>query len=60
MQRSGNVQGNLRIVLFSALAAFFSPLVFVGIIVMRKAERRVSAHAQVWGKRLQHEIARWS
>ena len=36
------------------------PLVFVSIIVLRKAERRVNVHARVWNKRLQHEIARWS
>ncbi len=49
-----------RIVVLSAVAAFFSPVVFVSIIVLRKAERRFSVHARVWGKRLQHEIARWT
>jgi hypothetical protein len=60
MEKSGNMQGTLRIVFFSAVAAFFSPLVFVSIIVLRKAERRFNVHARVWNKRLQHEIARWS
>lgn len=60
MERSGNVRGRLRMVLFSAVAAFFAPLVFVSIIVLRKAERRFNVHARVWNKRLQHEIARWS
>jgi len=60
MERSGNVHGKLRIIFFSAVAAFFSPLVFVSIIVLRKAERRFNVHARVWNKRLQHEIARWS
>jgi len=60
MEKSGNLHGKLRIVFISAVAAFFSPLVFVSIIVLRKAERRVNVHARVWNKRLQHEIARWS
>jgi hypothetical protein len=47
-------------VVLSALSAFIAPLVFVSIIVLRKAERRVSVQARVWNKRLQHEIARWS
>ena len=56
----GTCSGKLRIIFFSAVAAFFSPLVFVSIIVLRKAERRFNVHARVWNKRLQHEIARWS
>jgi hypothetical protein len=60
MVRSGNMQSTLRIVVLSALAAFFSPLVFFSIVVLRRAERRFNVHARVWNKRLQHEIARWS
>jgi hypothetical protein len=60
MEGIGNVRGKLRIVGISAVAAVLSPLVFFGIIVLRKAERRVNVHARVWNKRLQHEIARWS
>ncbi len=60
MESSGSVQGKLRIIIFSAVAAFFAPLVFFSIIVLRKAERRFNVHAQAWNKRLQHEIARWS
>ena len=54
------MQGTLRIVFFSAVAAFLSPFVFFSILILRKAERRFSVHARVWNKRLQHEIARWS
>ena len=60
MEGPGNLQGGLRIVFLSAIAAFFAPLVFVGILILRKAERRFNFHARVWNKRLQHEIARWS
>ena len=44
----------------SALSAFIAPLVFVGIIVLRKVDRRLSVHLRQWNKRLQHEIARWT
>jgi hypothetical protein len=37
-----------------------APLVFVSIIVLRKAERRFNVQARQWEKRLRHEIARWS
>jgi hypothetical protein len=35
-------------------------MVFVGIIVLRKVDRRFSAHWRHWSKRFQHEIARWT
>jgi len=54
------MEGRLRIIVLSAASAFFAPLVFVSIILLRKAERRFNVHARVWSKRLQHEIARWS
>jgi hypothetical protein len=54
------MQSRVRIVFLSAVAAFFSPLVFFSIIVLRKAERRINVQARFWNKRLQHEIARWS
>jgi hypothetical protein len=54
------MQSKLRIVFLSAIAAFLSPFVFFGILILRKAERRLNVHARVWNKRLQHEIARWS
>ncbi len=60
MERTESPRTRVRIVVLSAFAAFISPLVFVGIIVLRKAERRFNMHARVWSKRLQHEIARWT
>jgi len=50
----------LRVIMLSALSAFIAPLVFVGIIVLRKVERRASGYLRRWNKRLQHEIARWT
>jgi len=50
----------LRVIVFSALSAFIAPLVFVAIIVLRKAERRFHVQFEHWNKRLQHEIARWT
>ncbi len=50
----------LRIVVLSALSAFAAPLVFVGIIALRKVDRQLSFHLRQWTKRLRHEIARWT
>jgi hypothetical protein len=50
----------LRVVVLSAVSAVIAPLVFVTIIVLRKAERRFHVQFEHWNKRLQHEIARWS
>ncbi|HLM96033.1 MAG TPA: hypothetical protein VK283_06935 [Acidimicrobiales bacterium] len=60
MESTETPRTRIRIVALSAFSAFLAPLVFVGIIVLRKAERRFSVHARVWSKRLQHEIARWT
>jgi hypothetical protein len=49
-----------RLVVLSAISGFMAPLVFVGVIVFRKAERRGRAQFRFWNRRLQHEIARWS
>jgi hypothetical protein len=49
-----------RVMALSALSAFLAPLVFVGIIVLRKVDRRLTVHWRQWSKRFQHEIARWS
>ncbi len=46
--------------ILSASSAFLAPFVFFGIIVLRKANRRVSFVARFWTKRLQHEISRWT
>ena len=37
-----------------------APLVFVGVIVLRKVNRRSRTRFRQWNKRLQHELARWS
>ena len=54
------MRGELRRVILSASSAFLAPLVFFGIIVLRKVHRRVDHQARFWNKRLQHEIARWT
>lgn len=53
-------RGSPRVVALSALSAFFAPLVFVGIIVLRKVDRRLTVQWRQWSKRFQHEIARWT
>jgi hypothetical protein len=60
MEEARKRRGSPRLVALSGLSAFFAPLVFVGIIVLRKVDRRFSAHWRQWTKRFQHEIARWS
>jgi hypothetical protein len=60
MVSSRRLPGTLRIAALSSVSAFFSPLVFVSIIVLRKVRRRVDVQARAWNRRLQHEIARWS
>jgi hypothetical protein len=47
-------------VVLSALSAFVAPLVFVGVIVLRKVDRRSRVQLRRVNKRLQHEIARWT
>jgi hypothetical protein len=54
------VKLELRTVALSALSAMLAPAVFVSIIVLRKAHRRIAVQARFWNRRLQHEIARWS
>jgi hypothetical protein len=58
-QKSG-LSGPLRVAVLSALSAVAAPLVLVGIVVGRKAERRLTVLGRQWTKRLRHEIARWS
>jgi hypothetical protein len=60
MDASRRTATGVRVVVLSAVSALIAPLVFVAIIVLRKAERRFHVHFQHWNKRLQHEIARWS
>jgi hypothetical protein len=64
MDAAGSRSRGLRVITLSialsALSAFLAPLVFVGIIVMRRVERTFKVHLRHWTRRLQHEIARWS
>ena len=39
---------------------FLAPLVFVGVIVLRKVTAAAAPTSAEWNKRLQHEIARWT
>jgi hypothetical protein len=48
------------VVVLSALSAFVAPLVFVGVIVLRKIDRRGRVQFRRVNKRLQHELARWT
>ncbi len=47
-------------VILSAFSAFAAPLVFVGVIGLRKVSRRGKVQFRQLNKRLQHEIARWT
>jgi hypothetical protein len=60
MGRSGRRSNHLRVVFLSALSAISAPMVFVGIIVLRRVDRRFTSHWRHWTERLQHEIARWT
>jgi hypothetical protein len=43
VEKTGSKSNGLRVVALSAISAFAAPLVFVSLIVLRKAERRVNA-----------------
>jgi hypothetical protein len=58
-QKGANAIGP-RLVVLSALSAFVAPLVFVGVIVLRKVDRRGRVQLRRVNKRLQHELARWT
>jgi hypothetical protein len=60
VKRIGGSSEHPRIVAISAISGFMAPLVFVGVIVLRKVNRRSRTHFRRWNKRLQHEISRWS
>ena len=60
MEEARKRRGGPRVVALSALSAFLAPLVFVGIIVLRKVDRRLTVQWRQWSKRFQHEIARWT
>jgi hypothetical protein len=60
MKAKGGNSSGVRIVALSALSAFVAPLVFVGVILLRKVDRRGRVHLRRLNKRFQHEMARWT
>jgi hypothetical protein len=60
VERTANTSRGLRVVALSAISGFAAPLVFVSVIVLRKAERRVNSRYKHLNKRLQREISRWT
>jgi hypothetical protein len=60
VKRIGGSSDHPRVIAISAISGFLAPLVFVGVIVLRKVNRRSRTHLRHWNKRFQHEIARWS
>jgi len=60
VKRIGGKSDHPRIVVISAISGFLAPLVFVGVIVLRKVNRRSRTHLRQWNKRMQHEISRWN
>jgi hypothetical protein len=60
VKQTGSRANHQRVIAISAISGFLAPLVFVGVIVLRKVNRRSRIHFRHWNKRLQHEISRWS
>jgi len=60
VKQPGGRSSGLRVVILSAISAFLAPLVFVGLIVLRKVDRRGRAHFRHWSKRFEHEVSRWT
>jgi hypothetical protein len=60
MKQTGGRSEHQRVIAISALSGFMAPLVFVGVILMRKVHRRSRIQFRSWNKRLQHEISRWN
>jgi hypothetical protein len=60
VKQKGANANHQRVVAISAISGFLAPLVFVGVILFRKVNRRSRTHFRKWNKRLQHEISRWS
>ena len=60
MKRPGGNSDRTRVIAISALSGFLAPLVFVGVIVLRKVHRRSRVQVRRWNKRFQHERARWN
>ena len=60
MKRIGGNSDRSRVIAISALSGFLAPLVFVGVIVLRKVNRRSRVQFRHLNKRFQHERARWN
>jgi hypothetical protein len=60
VKQKGGIANHQRVVAISAISGFMAPLVFVGVIVLRKVNRRSRTHFRQWNKRFQHELSRWS
>jgi hypothetical protein len=60
VKRIGGNSDQTRVIAISALSGFLAPLVFVGVIVLRKVHRRSRVHYHRLNKRFQHERARWN
>jgi hypothetical protein len=54
------MRSELRRIILSGSSAVVAPLVFLGIIVLRKVHHRVGVQTRFWNRRLQHEISRWT
>jgi hypothetical protein len=60
VSQKGSRSSALRVTILSAFSAFAAPLVFVGVIGLRKINRRGKIQYRKLNKRLQNEIARWT
>jgi hypothetical protein len=60
VKQKGATTIGARLVVLSALSAFAAPLVFVGVILLRKVDRRGRVQFRRLNKRWQHELARWT
>jgi hypothetical protein len=60
VKRIGGNSDQPRVIAISALSGLLAPLVFVGVIVLRRVNRRSKVHFRRLNKRFQHELARWS
>jgi hypothetical protein len=60
VKQKGAGANHQRVVAISAISGFLAPLVFVGVIVLRKVNRRSRVHFRRLNHRFQREVARWS
>ena len=57
MKRFGGSPDHTRVIAIGAVSGFLAPLVFVGVILIRRANRRSRVHFRRLNKRFQHERA---